>query len=155
MVRVDLEGFPVTWPVRQGRGVRWVWLALAALGLVRVGSELVGEVDVVSLVVALGQVVLAVLAYAVARTARVELEPAGYRSRAAWFRGRLVPWSSVDHVRPGSSRWGTEAELRGRVPSAAPVTMRAPVSLHGMSREQAIELQRRLVAARAGAEQSP
>ncbi|MEQ4523773.1 hypothetical protein [Nocardioides kribbensis] len=145
--RVDLEGFPTTWPVRQGRWAQRFWISFAAYWLATFVLRLVwrDETDVVMVVLGAVMVVLSVGNVAVLRTQRVRLEPEGYRRGDAVYKGRLRPWSSVDHIRPGNARWGTEAEIRGRTASPA------PVPLHGMSEEQASELQRRVVAARAGA----
>jgi len=144
-VRVDLDGLPTTWPVRQGRWAQRLWVVFAAYWLFNFVFRLVrdGGTDVVSVVLGAVMVVLSLGNLAVIRTQRVQLEPEGYRRGDVVFKGRLRPWSSADHVRPGNARWGTQAEIRGGTAAAA------PVPLHGMSEEQAVELQRRLTVARA------
>ncbi|WP_380163432.1 hypothetical protein [Jannaschia sp. R86511] len=146
VLRVDLEGFPTTWPVRQGRFARCLWIGLVVLGLVQLVRQVTGDMDVFLLVLTSAQVLLGTLMLVVLRTTGVRLEAAGYRVGDVLYKGRLWSWAQVREIRPGSTRWGTQVEIRGRTASSR------PVALHGMSDEQATDLWQRLAAARAGAD---
>lgn len=145
VLHVDLGGLPTTWPVRQGRILRWVWAAMVLLGAVQLFRRVTGDMDVVVLVTGALQVLFGALMLVVLRTVRVQLEPEGYRLGDVLYRGRLRSWAQVREIRPGNSRWGTHVEIRALTASPA------PVPLHGMSEEQALDLQQRLSAARADA----
>jgi hypothetical protein len=137
-VRVDLGGLPTTWRVHQARWVPALWAVVAGMGAARLVAALWGDLDLSATLWATGQVVLALLALAVSGTARVRLEPEGYRVGDRVWRGRLRPWSDLREVRPANLRWGTRAELRAR--TGRPLT----VELADMTEEQVEELRRRV-----------
>lgn len=143
VAQVDLDDFPTTWPVQQSPWSRRLWVALSIFWLAYLVFGLIVALDVFLVVLAAAQVALSLVNVVLMRTQRVQLEPEGYRFGNAFFGGRLRLWSTVDHVRPGRPRWGTHAELHRRSATWG------PVPLHGMTEEQALELQRRVVAARA------
>lgn len=148
-VVVDLGGLPTVWRTSQARWMPWVWGAFAALAALQLAHTVGWDVETSTprVVLLVAQVVVGVLAAVLASRLAVRMEPTGYRI-ASTRRGRgLRPWSRVAEVRP-PSRWSRFAEIRGSRGGDV------PVALVGMSAEQAEDLQRRLVEARARAAQT-
>ncbi|MEJ5869271.1 hypothetical protein WDV85_16145 [Pseudokineococcus sp. 5B2Z-1] len=148
-VVVDLEGLPRVWRTSQARWMPWLWGSMAALAALQLALVLVGGVDASTTRVALlvGQIMLCVLAAVLGSRLAVSMEPTGYRLASTRLGRGLRPWSRVAEVRP-PSRWLRFAEIRGTRGGDV------PVALVGMTAEQADELQRRLVEARARAAQT-
>lgn len=147
-VELALEGLPTTWRTSQARWMSWVWGVYAVAALVQLLLVLGGgEVDLWRLLLYPSQLVLGVLGVVVGARSAVRLEATGYRVARTRRGGRLRPWSDVAEIRP-PGRWAHHAEIRGTHASGV------PVALVGMTGDQAVELQRRLVeaqlAARAG-----
>lgn len=146
---LDLAGLPTTWRTSQARWMPWLWGSFALLAALQLVLVLLGSVETGAARVGVqaAQLVAGVGAALWSAHLAVWLEPTGYRiASTRWGRG-VRPWSHVAEVRP-PSRWLRFAELRGTRGSDV------PVALVGMTAEQAVELQRRLVEARARAEQA-
>lgn len=141
---VDVGGLPPRFDVPRTRGQRrlsWVNLVLGASWGV---MALVGDdLHIAWLVLGGLYLVLGAAGLLALPRAHLLLEPDGVRHVGAVGRGRLTPWAQVAEVRPPST-WSTAAHLRHHGGRFAETT-----DLPGLSGEQAVELQRRLEAARA------
>ncbi|MEJ5945222.1 hypothetical protein WDZ17_07915 [Pseudokineococcus basanitobsidens] len=143
-VVLDLEGLPTTWRTSQARWMPWVWGSYAGLAALQVLLVVTddGDLDVTRLLLYVFQLVLGLVGVAVGRSSAVRLGATGFRVGSTPTGGRLRPWSRVAEVRPPGP-WTKHAEIRGT--RGADV----PVALVGMTAEQATDLQRRLLEARA------
>ncbi|WP_298804532.1 hypothetical protein [uncultured Pseudokineococcus sp.] len=146
-VVVDLEGLPRMWRSWQSRWWPWLWATLAVLWAVGLVMAIADDEGARQVVLSVLQVAVNSMLAVYWSTFAVRLEPTGYRVGGAPGRGELRPWSTVAEVR-GPSRYTRRAEIRGTTAADTAV----PVG--GMTAEQADDLQRRLVEARARAAQT-
>ncbi|MEJ5915238.1 hypothetical protein [Pseudokineococcus sp. 1T1Z-3] len=149
-VRLDLDGFPRRWarPMQRVQLVVGVLVALVGLvALVLLAVEASGA-GALGLVAGGSQLLLGGLLVVLSRMDHVLLEASGYRERRGLRGGAPRPWAEVSEVRaPGvHHRYG---EI---LPTA---TGRRTIRLGGMTRQQGLDLQRRLDEARERAGQAP
>ncbi|MEJ5889423.1 hypothetical protein WDZ16_13225 [Pseudokineococcus marinus] len=148
-VVVDLEGLPRVWRTSQARWMPWLWGSMAALAALQLAVAAIWDVEMTSwrVVLQVAQVVAGLGAAVWASRLAVRFESTGYRLASTRRGGGLRPWSRVAEIRP-PSRWLRFADIRGTRGGDV------PVALVGMTAEQAEDLQRRLVEARARVQQT-